>query len=959
MRCPSCGHESSEGSQFCVGCGKPLSTEPLLQESSSTEATASSPVQPVTTGSVAAESVESPAAIRKQSRFEPAWAVLAILLYLTLADAAVETWLQHSPLRIWIAGALGAYLLLGLSLSRLWQRWNWTTQAWTSLIFLLAVLGATAWSPGGLDQGLRLAGQPTSTVLAAISAAAIALAGFLLVRLAILPRAGKVLGGLLAAYGVAAFVLAAKAGTSYRDVFHGASLWSRLPFWLQGATVGGLFVVAIAIVLAVVNALTGHTGGLPRLALNVTVLSLCLAMSLAGLRPLSRAPVIPSGPYGAKPPIVTQPAVAEASPPPVTPPVTNIAVNSPVVAKEGSTGMDTHIGLGTVSATVPPGTNIVAADFGGEIESMTGTCGPGLTGRRLIDGSPDTAWIDEPDTRTRARVTLPHEIVFSFYKRDAALVTAVALTLGKDALARPKDVEVWTSMDNHPSEGFSRIALVTLQRGPDVGDHRTTEPGVQVISFPPVEARYVKLRVLSTFDDDPHSLEIDELQIIEGSQPGYRTLLARNPGIPKWKTSVRHAAQLGIEWLQPAAIRWQAGNSCFGCHVQSQVLMGLAVARTNGYVVSQNCMTDLATFTRMKQTKEGIVDFHNGEAKVTPTAFAAMGIAYFDEVTGVKHDDVFLKYVTWLAEHQDRTGALLADWREEPPIVQGSFMNTGNGVVAYMQAFMQTGDARYQQAADRGIAFLALAKTANTQDEVFKILALSRFGTPEQRQNAARVVAQLQSEQGEDGGWRETPNMKGSNAFATGQVLYAFKEGGVSTNSPGFIKGVRFLLNNQNKETGAWPSKSTQSNRPSEFAPTMWAVIGLAGSFADVEEPTAESLKAELDKTGRIVLYINFDFNKATIRPDGKPIIAQVLKLLKDHPDLAFSIAGHTDNVGTHDYNVKLSGARAAAVVDALVRAGIPPNRLSSSGSGQGSPIADNNTEEGRAKNRRVELVKR
>jgi outer membrane protein OmpA-like peptidoglycan-associated protein len=124
------------------------------------------------------------------------------------------------------------------------------------------------------------------------------------------------------------------------------------------------------------------------------------------------------------------------------------------------------------------------------------------------------------------------------------------------------------------------------------------------------------------------------------------------------------------------------------------------------------------------------------------------------------------------------------------------------------------------------------------------------------------------------------------------------------------------------------------------------------------QTPTAESMKTELEASGRVTLYINFDFNKATIKPDGKPIIAQVIKLMKDNADLKLSINGYTDNVGTHDYNVKLSQARAAAVVAALVGAGISADRLSSVGFGDGGAIADNKTPEGRAKNRRVELVK-
>lgn len=127
---------------------------------------------------------------------------------------------------------------------------------------------------------------------------------------------------------------------------------------------------------------------------------------------------------------------------------------------------------------------------------------------------------------------------------------------------------------------------------------------------------------------------------------------------------------------------------------------------------------------------------------------------------------------------------------------------------------------------------------------------------------------------------------------------------------------------------------------------------------ATIKPPQASVLKAALDKDGHVALYINFDFDKATLRADATPVIAQIVALLKDNPALKLSVEGHTDNVGEHDYNVKLSQERATAVVAALVKTGIAANRLSSAGHGPDQPIADNRTGEGRAKNRRVELVK-
>jgi OmpA-OmpF porin, OOP family len=117
-------------------------------------------------------------------------------------------------------------------------------------------------------------------------------------------------------------------------------------------------------------------------------------------------------------------------------------------------------------------------------------------------------------------------------------------------------------------------------------------------------------------------------------------------------------------------------------------------------------------------------------------------------------------------------------------------------------------------------------------------------------------------------------------------------------------------------------------------------------------------LRDKLDKDGFVALYINFDTGQATIQDDSMPQLDQVAAMLKAAPALRLEIAGHTDNVGTPESNQKLSDARAKSVVAVLVARGVAANRLAAKGHGQMSPVADNRTEEGRAKNRRVELVK-
>ena len=125
----------------------------------------------------------------------------------------------------------------------------------------------------------------------------------------------------------------------------------------------------------------------------------------------------------------------------------------------------------------------------------------------------------------------------------------------------------------------------------------------------------------------------------------------------------------------------------------------------------------------------------------------------------------------------------------------------------------------------------------------------------------------------------------------------------------------------------------------------------------DVEDEGG-GMYSELDRTGRIALYINFETGKSIIKPESESIISDIQQLLLDYPTLVVSIEGHTDNVGSPASNKTLSLARANSVINALVKNGVDRNRLSAKGWGQEKPVEDNETDEGRARNRRVEIVK-
>ena len=110
---------------------------------------------------------------------------------------------------------------------------------------------------------------------------------------------------------------------------------------------------------------------------------------------------------------------------------------------------------------------------------------------------------------------------------------------------------------------------------------------------------------------------------------------------------------------------------------------------------------------------------------------------------------------------------------------------------------------------------------------------------------------------------------------------------------------------------------------------------------------------------GKFITYgITFDVGKSTIKPESMGEINRIVQLMTENPDLKFSVEGHTDSTGNAASNQTLSEQRSKAIVDKLVELGIAKERLAAVGKGQNNPIADNSTDEGRAKNRRVEFVK-
>lgn len=201
----------------------------------------------------------------------------------------------------------------------------------------------------------------------------------------------------------------------------------------------------------------------------------------------------------------------------------------------------------------------------------------------------------------------------------------------------------------------------------------------------------------------------------------------------------------------------------------------------------------------------------------------------------------------------------------------------------------------------------------------------------------------------------------GGVQVAEGKLDYATTKTWGSEINTGFRAG----LNNAAYEPQAtiWVVRRQDGNiwvQLTEGDKSAGYVVGKEKAFApSARLLPASELKRQIDQAGQVDLQVHFATDRTEILPESQPQIEQVVRLLQDDPGLKLAINGHTDNTGDARHNQALSEGRAAAVVAALTASGIDAARLSAAGFGDTRPVADNSSEEGKAKNRRVELVKR
>lgn len=284
---------------------------------------------------------------------------------------------------------------------------------------------------------------------------------------------------------------------------------------------------------------------------------------------------------------------------------------------------------------------------------------------------------------------------------------------------------------------------------------------------------------------------------------------------------VRASALKGLSYLASASRAWTQQHRCFGCHVQAVTLEALAVGKKHQYAVTSGDLAAMVQALKLGVTAGG---------HTTGIAFEGSAWARYDQWVGNNETAELLRYARELLAVQAPSGAINDDDRRLP-VTGGTLETTFQAAQAWRQAYARTADDKWLPPLRRAEGFL-LSQSAGwhkgagdvyLQDVNFALLGLLASGVTRTEASAGRLLQLLLARQNADGGWGLSPGK--SDAFATGQTVYALKLAGFSDEDTAVARGIRFLVAKQDP-SGAWRTYQS-SQGGAEKAETMWAVLGL------------------------------------------------------------------------------------------------------------------------------------
>jgi len=325
------------------------------------------------------------------------------------------------------------------------------------------------------------------------------------------------------------------------------------------------------------------------------------------------------------------------------------------------------------------------------------------------------------------------------------------------------------------------------------------------------------------------------------------------------KVSTKEAGQAGLDWLTPAARNKSLALDCAACHVQGDVLHGLAIASASGFAVNESdvdgagWLANFITDPRYQRPSDGLWPFPRPGEGTHPVAVssshALFGLALYDRLVSSNKSAEILKAVEGMLALQQPDGRWALDqW--EPPVNTSDIVPTAHMVFALGQAVARAdadGAGTFRAALDDAVEWLKTSplseNPAQSQDRALKLIALIEAGVPKSDPGLALLRNELLAAQLPDGSFADDDSEQWPSAFATGQVVYAMCLSGISRADPRVAQAIDWLVHSQAGHTpddlvaaymhnGPWTARDLHG-RSSPLVTTVWPVIAL-GCYGDV-----------------------------------------------------------------------------------------------------------------------------
>lgn len=294
----------------------------------------------------------------------------------------------------------------------------------------------------------------------------------------------------------------------------------------------------------------------------------------------------------------------------------------------------------------------------------------------------------------------------------------------------------------------------------------------------------------------------------------------------------------GLTFLEKDALAWKSERKCVSCHHASLVVWAMREAQLRELPVSEPFLSDLSQWIAETggdgktgiTRPEGIPKALNEKAVSLALAMEA------DRAPNPAVDASYKRLLQTVKDDQMENGAW-ASWPEtRQPIFGNSDERTTAAAVLALWAAAAAGDEAAKSASQKGIKWLTETPSdADPQSQALRVIVWKRYCLP--MEQVAPIVDQIRHRQNPDGGWSQTPDMA-SDAWATGQALYALTDAGAATNDASIRRGQDFLIQSQRAD-GSWPmisrpikpaGEGSKSLVPITAAGSAWAVMGLARS---------------------------------------------------------------------------------------------------------------------------------